>query len=696
MQYQTKDLLLKKNNYRPEIDGIRALAIIAVIINHFNKDFLPGGYLGVDIFFVISGFVITSSLQNKSVPNFREFIIGFYERRIRRLVPALSVFVLLASTMICLFHQNHILSIRTGFFSLFGLSNLYLIKQSTNYFAESTDLNVFAHTWSLGVEEQFYLLFPFLIWFTGFCRKTKNGFRNLSLIIGVMTIASLLGFLYFYEKNQAVTYFLMPLRFWEIATGCLMFLAIENKSKKIEFLEKIPPWFVLGLIILIMCLPISWGAISTVGTVLLTSILIFSLKKHTFLYGFLTHPKVVYVGLISYSLYLWHWGVLAISRWTIGVKWWTIPFQIILIFVISIVSYRWIETPIRNGQFLNKKWKSLLFGGGIIFITSFSLILFEKPLKGKLFLGTKSKEIQKNYPRPVDCIGGVSSHTYCFNIDNKSDKTLWVLGDSHAAVLLITAEKSSTELDMNLRLYTANGTPFPPILYDRKQTKIKDLFLFKDLRILGNGISDEELALVLTNDFKTIERSIYRQLAEDDVILISMRLPYHFGGSYYEKPPHFFKFIRSNNSFDWQNKYFEEWIRSVQNLADKVKEIGVNVIIQTPTPEWELETNKYCNSQSLQWFNSLQPRNCKIDRKFFTDKNNGKYKNLMKKIQNLSLSRSNIYLLDTFSIVCPNNICNFTINQMDIYGDDNHLSPEAARKMVTPELSKLIELINKK
>jgi len=87
--------------------------------------------------------------------------------------------------------------------SLFGLSNLYLIKQSTNYFAESTELNVFAHTWSLGVEEQFYLFFPFLIWFSGFVQERKNGVRNLFLIIAVMTIASLIGYLYFYEKNQA-------------------------------------------------------------------------------------------------------------------------------------------------------------------------------------------------------------------------------------------------------------------------------------------------------------------------------------------------------------------------------------------------------------------------------------------------------------------------------------------------------------
>ena len=145
-----------KSPYRPEIDGIRAFAVVAVIINHCNKDILTGGYLGVDIFFVISGFVITSSLYKRPSANFKDFISGFYERRIKRLLPALSVFVLITSIAICLFQENPYQSLWTGLTSLFGLSNLYLLDKSTDYFARSTELNVFTHTWSLGVEEQFF------------------------------------------------------------------------------------------------------------------------------------------------------------------------------------------------------------------------------------------------------------------------------------------------------------------------------------------------------------------------------------------------------------------------------------------------------------------------------------------------------------------------------------------------------------
>jgi peptidoglycan/LPS O-acetylase OafA/YrhL len=178
-----------KGSYRPEINGLRALAVVAVIINHFNKDILPSGYLGVDIFFVISGFVITSSMAGRSSRNFGDLLMGFYVRRIKRLVPALVVFVVITSFLICMFNPNPGTYLQTGMTSLFGLSNLFLLKNSIDYFATSTELNPFTHTWSLGVEEQFYFLFPFLLWFTGFGRQTSKGSRKLIWVIGTLSVA---------------------------------------------------------------------------------------------------------------------------------------------------------------------------------------------------------------------------------------------------------------------------------------------------------------------------------------------------------------------------------------------------------------------------------------------------------------------------------------------------------------------------
>ena len=157
-----------QKKYKPEIDGLRAFAVLAVILNHTSTNILPNGFLGVDIFFVISGFVLTLSLEGKKNKNFIDFFTSFFYRRIKRLFPALIIFCLITGILITLVdpfpRDDHI----TGITGILGFSNLYLLKQSTNYFANEIILNPFTHTWSLDVEEQFYLLFPFFIWFSGF------------------------------------------------------------------------------------------------------------------------------------------------------------------------------------------------------------------------------------------------------------------------------------------------------------------------------------------------------------------------------------------------------------------------------------------------------------------------------------------------------------------------------------------------
>ena len=667
----SENISSKSSRYRPEIDGLRAFAVVTVIINHFNKDILPGGYLGVDIFFVISGFVITSSLYQRPSKNFKDFISGFYERRIKRLVPALSVFVLITSIAICLFQADPYLSLWTGLTSLFGLSNLYLLEKATDYFAQSTELNVFTHTWSLGVEEQFYLLFPFLIWFSGFGRQTKNGARNLFLIVVALTSASLIGFLYLYPINQSAAYFLMPTRFWEIASGCLLFIGFQKRKSIEQFLEKVPPILVLALIVGIMYLPVSLATVSTVAVVALTAILITSLKQGRAAYTFFTNPKVVYMGLISYSLYLWHWGVLSISRWTIGIHWWSVPFQIALMFGLAIASHRYIETPLRKGNWFGKRWKTIVVGGGVLVTLSSGLIALIDPLKGQLYTGNKIDN--NNIERPslgrYECLENISKRTSCYFVDNKSQETLWLLGDSHASSLTLAGERVANSLRMNFKLYSAMGTAFPPVSKYRKAVKKRHL---------------QSL-----DDFRLVEKELYRQLKVGDVILLAMRMSYHFGGTYYELPPSDFIFIKKDGSFGSQENYFDEWIASVVNLANMAQKQGAKIIIQTPTPEWEKELNKLC-TRNNEWFNIWQKRNCQIKSKFFIDEEKGLYKHMFEKLNQLSNSHENIYLFDTYKVVCPEIICSFTRDGIDIYGDDDHISDEWARDVLSPEIYKFI------
>ena len=481
-------------SYRPEIDGIRAFAVTAVIINHFSKELLPSGYLGVDIFFVISGFVITSSLASRPSKNFCDFLAGFYARRIKRLVPALVLFVLITSILICLFNPTPGASLKTGITSLFGLSNLYLLRQSTDYFAASTELNVFTHTWSLGVEEQFYFLFPFLVWFTGFGRLATKGSRNLFWVMGVLSVTSLIAFVYSYKTNQPAAYFLMPTRLWEMGTGCLLFLCLKHFNRFFRTLDKVPPLIVTGAVVAVLFVPLQFAVQATFAIVVLTAVLITCLRSETAAYNLFTHPRVVYIGLISYSLYLWHWGVLSLSRWTIGIHWWSMPLQIALMLLLSIASYRYVETPLRRSDWSAVRWKSIGYGLGVSAITAIVLMVLGKPLNGKLFTGNKLSKVEEGLssssilPRKSGILDTVDKTIYkcnmtphhlsgkdyrpqplvdstfmrnCIGNSAQGKNKLVLVGDSFAQVSAKHLAVIATDIDYDFKMIFGYGCPYP-------------------------------------------------------------------------------------------------------------------------------------------------------------------------------------------------------------------------------------------
>ncbi|MDC0165895.1 acyltransferase [Synechococcus sp. AH-558-M21] len=634
------------------MDGLRAFAVVAVIINHFNKDILPGGYLGVDIFFVISGYVITSSLFERPSKDFKDFISGFYERRIKRLVPTLSVFVLISCLLTAFFITPHvgtlnIANLRTGISSLFGMSNLYLYKQATDYFGASSELNVFTHTWSLGVEEQFYILFPFLIWFSGFGRQTKNGARNLFLIVGALTIASLVGFLYLYPTNQPAAYFLMPSRFWEMAAGCLIFIGFQKRASVEQLLEKVPPLLLMALIVGVMYLPISLAATSTIAVVALSSILIASLKKQTAAFNIFTHPRVVYIGLISYSLYLWHWGVLSISRWTIGIHWWSVPFQVALMLGLAIASYRWIETPLRKGNWFGKRWKTLVVGGGILVIISGSLVALGKPLKGKLYLG-RLPNLHNASEMPCE-----------------PEYRILFVGDSHASQY--EQAKYSFCQKVSVESLSVGGTPYPIVNYTNNtsgRTKTR------------NAVSNIRM-MKLINTAKLPE-------SKKGVVVVSIRAPLYFydlTGSYkFDIPGHF---DDANNTFLSQQQAQKEWLESLgQWIGDNHL---VNFILLSPTPDFEmLYPQEVCSGE---WFqNNNGKKHCSST--ISTSEARMRHGEFSIGLQRISSMHSNAYFFDGFSAICPQESlntaeCSTHDGSVRLYMDDNHLNIYGAEKVIS-------------
>ena len=218
---------MKKNNtfaYQKEFDIFRAISVILVILFHLNEDLFFFGFVGVDIFFVISGFVITQSLFNYySTNGTRGFILNFFFRRIKRIYPAL-ILVLIVSLIVYFLivpYGDHqfLWTTKSLLFSIFGLSNIYFFKNihSFDYFGiEAT--TPFLHTWSLGIEEQFYILFPFLLILFF---RTKINLIYLKLLFVVLMLASLFIFLI---KSYTISHFyLLPSRAWEILLGSIFF-----------------------------------------------------------------------------------------------------------------------------------------------------------------------------------------------------------------------------------------------------------------------------------------------------------------------------------------------------------------------------------------------------------------------------------------------------------------------------------------
>ena len=385
---------MSKSFYRNEIDGFRAFAVLAVILNHISKEVLPGGYLGVDVFFVISGYVITASLYLNGKQSFGDFILNFYTRRIKRLVPALAVFVVITTIAICMFDPSPQAQLKTGLASLFGLSNIYLIKQATDYFGGSAQLNVFTHTWSLGVEEQFYLLFPLLVWIFHFNKDSENTHRRLYCTLAIITLLSLVSFVWLNQTKPVISYYSMPTRFWELAAGSLTFMYIREKgartSTKGMSIISILAFF--GILFSFF-LPDNYHTVSTILVTLSTVILISCVQRNTLVFKVFTLKPILYIGLISYSLYLWHWAVLAISRWTVGIHWWSIPFQITLMFCLAAVSYSYIESPFRSVKWKISRMFTMLCGlATVAFACSIILVLL-KPLNGSLYVGKKMPDM---------------------------------------------------------------------------------------------------------------------------------------------------------------------------------------------------------------------------------------------------------------------------------------------------------------
>jgi peptidoglycan/LPS O-acetylase OafA/YrhL len=629
------------SSYRTEIDGLRALAVIAVIINHTNKDILPSGYLGVDIFFVISGFVITSSLISRQSKNFGDFLLNFFTRRIKRLLPALVLFVLITSLLICIFDENPIASLRTGLASLFGLSNLYMYKQASDYFGSSVELNVFTHTWSLGVEEQFYFLFPCLVWFSGYGKFSITRGRNLFFVMLFLSVTSLISYINLFESNQPAAYFLMPTRLWELGSGCLLFLGIKYNNKFFLNLKSAPPLLVIAVILGIFFTPLRFAIEATIAIVVMTVILISCLRSGTSCYDFFTSERVVYIGKISYSLYLWHWGVLSLSRWTTGVYWWSVPFQVALMLIFAIASYHYVEVPLRQIEWSSKRWKSIGYGFGASTISAMILVILLSGGGNLLYSGSKSSNSE--------------NHTRDKIVVEKKDGTIFLIGDSHAGHFVEMIDNVANELKMKFSYISAPATPFPTL---NISTPVGGVTLEK------NQIKNKEILLNIDKNLTSNE------FEEKNLIILSSFYKFYFetplGSRRFQVITHY----TDNGVIITQTEALNKWLKDLETFADKHKKTNIVIILSTPEMPG-IYPLQLCKKE---WFRSSLSDKCYmfIARSEVVESLN----RLNSKLRETASRSRNIFVFDPTPSLCPaqDGYCKSHFHENRLYLDEDHLT----------------------
>lgn len=361
---------------RPEIDGLRALAVLPVLLFHADLGF-SGGFVGVDVFFVISGFLITGLiLQDLERGQFH--LLYFWERRVRRILPALATVVLstLVAGWFLLLPQDFKQLGRSATAQALLLSNVYFWRDS-GYFAQAAELKPLLHTWSLAVEEQFYLCFPFLL-----IALKRLSHKSLVRTLVLLLLASLgLSICGSYSRFASATFYLLPARAWELLLGSLL--------ATLPFRVACPPWLkealswsgLLAILCAVFCydsktpFPGYAALLPCVGTAL---VIWSNTSRLTSAGRLLATRPFVFVGLISYSLYLWHWPVLVFS------KYWALePLSILhrlLLLVSSVIlaglSWRFVEAPFRQRIIFQQRAHVFAFASivtGLLFLSGLAI-----------------------------------------------------------------------------------------------------------------------------------------------------------------------------------------------------------------------------------------------------------------------------------------------------------------------------------
>lgn len=459
--------------YRPDIDGLRAIAVLLVVFFHAFPRFIKGGFIGVDVFFVISGYLISTIILS-SLAESRFSYIGFYSRRIKRILPAL-ILIFLSSIVFgwYVLLNDEFQQLGTHLAAGAGFVLNFLLWSESGYFDRQSFEKPLLHLWSLAIEEQFYIVWPILL---GLAWKRK---WNLLMLVLVVLFFSFIINIYLTINDETSAFYAPWSRFWELMVGCSLAYITLYKPNYSSFLSLEKNWqSVTGLVLIFLAalvlnkqstFPGWWALIPTIG-----AFLIINAGADTWLnHHFLSKPKLVWMGLISYSLYLWHWPIFSFIR-IVSFKEEIGPVISIIAILFSIIlawlTYYFIENKIRYNQ---KKITVITLLITCLFCVFIGLYIQQKKIATRndgdigLIFRIVDDRVYKN--KLESKIINNINYFYLDNKKNKKNQDVLFIGDSHVRHYIPRAIQLSENPDYNIKniyLTIRDGCPMIPDVFD--------------------------------------------------------------------------------------------------------------------------------------------------------------------------------------------------------------------------------------
>ncbi|GLP77033.1 acyltransferase [Mycobacterium antarcticum] len=467
--------------YRPDVDGLRAVAVVPVVAFHAGLSWLPGGFIGVDVFFVISGYLIGAQVFRQSTSGTFRYL-AFYARRLRRIVPALIallVIFLVVGALLLTPDEFRELG-KESVAAVFGASNLVFFLQA-DYFAPAADLTPLLHTWSLGVEEQFYIVLPILA--AVFIRVFKSSATKPLVVVTVLSMAASIVMTH---ANPQAAFYLLPTRFWELSLGAILATSGIAASPKVR--GALGQLLGLGgatLIVVAMIVyrpeipfPGAFVLLPTIGAAM-----VIAARSSWVNARILSNPVAVFVGKISYSWYLWHWPLFYFSH-VLGIEGRTaMSILAALSFGLAVLSWRFIEQPFRRRRLADGP-VVLRYVMAIACVAALGTLVFlQNGFIGRLPADARIAAEDARRSQDDPCLvrrGSVDVAPAGCQYTATSGPTLAIIGDSHAASISPGFEQAAAAQGLAFRQLTktlctaqwgyANVTPglpdFPDECFD--------------------------------------------------------------------------------------------------------------------------------------------------------------------------------------------------------------------------------------